>query len=436
MKTYAIPYSDITLPLTLPEEKVIFNAGLPQIQPMPNWQQILLRRLDEPTSGCALSELIKPEKHIVILVEDNTRHTPVKEMLPILCNYLCAHGCKLSQLEILIAPGTHRKMTDQELREKLGDFVMRCIRVSQHDYRDESMLVSMGTVTVDDMEIPVQVNRIAVEADILIGLGNIIPHPNAGFSGGAKILDPGCCGEKTISATHISAALMGFLPLGMVNNSCREGIEQVAQRVGLDFIINVVLDSENRVVDLVTGAFVQAQRVGASRAMEAFGVNIPAAADILISCAYPYDIDYWQCEKALISGYFAVKKGGTIILVAPCREGLAHNHDDLLSWLRMNCGEAKSKLRELWKCDEAGDIVAASIAIGALTVKEHAQIYIYSDGLSKEEISAMGYRGFESIQEAVEAALAENPDGTIGILRRGGDSCPVIEREGIEGEQT
>ena len=375
LKTYHIPYSHSLLPLELPEHRVVFEADLPALEPMHDWKERLVQKLDAPTAGAPLCSLLSPKQHIVLLVEDNTRHTPVKEILPILCDYLCAHGCALSQIEILIAPG---------------------------------------------------VNRTAVEADLLIGLGNIIPHPNAGYSGGAKILDPGCCGKETVSATHISAALMGYLPLGQMENQCRDGLEQVARRVGLDFIINVVLDAENRVVDLVTGDFVQAHRAGAQSAKKAFGVPLPCQADILISCSYPYDIDYWQCEKALISGYFAVKKGGIIILAAPCLEGLAHNHDDLLSWLGMSSEDAKVRLRYLWSSKEPGDLVSASIAIGAVTVREHAQIFIYSQGLTDGEISTMGYRGFSSLQAAVDAALDEKPDGVIGILKRGGDCLPLL----------
>lgn len=425
LKTYQIPYSTSLLPVVLPEQQVAFEAELPHLEPMLDWKTLLAEKLDTPTAGAPLSSFLAPNQHIVLLVEDNTRHTPVKDILPVLCDYLCAHGCTLSQIEILIAPGTHRVMTEEELLEKLGPFAMDHLTVSQHDYRDSSSLVTLDSVSVSGIEIPVSVNRIAVEADLLIGLGNIIPHPNAGYSGGAKILDPGCCGKETVSATHISAALMGYLPLGQMENQCRDGLEQVARRVGLDFIINVVLDAENRIVDLVTGDFVQAHRIGAQSARKAFGVPIPCQADILISCSYPYDIDYWQCEKALISGYFAVKKGGIIILAAPCLEGLAHNHDDLLSWLGMSSEDAKARLRHLWSSKEPGDLVSASIAIGAVTVREHAQIFIYSQGLTDSEIGAMGYRGFSSLQAAVDAALAEKPDGVIGILKRGGDCLPL-----------
>lgn len=426
---YLIPYSDRTIPVLLPEERVIFDAGLPELPRMEHWTEMLRKRLDAPTAGAPLSDILAPDKRIVILVEDNTRHTPVREMLPVLCEYLADHGCSLSQVQILIAPGTHRVLTDEELHEKLGSFAMENLTVSQHDYRDAGALVKLESVSVAGMEIPVEVNRIAVEADVLIGLGNIIPHPNAGYSGGAKILDPGCCGKRTVSATHVSAALMGYLPLGKMENSCRDGLELVARRAGLSFIVNVVLDAENRVVDLVTGDPVRAHRVGARSAQRAFGVLLPQQADVLISCSYPYDIDYWQCEKALISGYFAVKEGGIIILAAPCREGLAHNHDDLLSWLAMSRTEAEERLRRLWESGEEGDLVAASIAIGAVTVRERARVFIYSDGLSADEIDAMGYRGFDSLQSAVDAALAEYPNGTIGILSRGGDCLPLLSAQ-------
>lgn len=423
---YFIPYSDRKIPIWLPSERVIFDAGLPQLPCMENWTETLRERLDEPTAGVPLRDILAPDKRIVILVEDNTRHTPVHEMLPILCSYFADCGCSLSQVQILIAPGTHRIMTDEELYEKLGDFAMEKLTVIQHDYRDTDAFVKLESVFVAGMEIPVEVNRAAVEADVLIGLGNIIPHPNAGYSGGAKILDPGCCGRSTVSATHVSAALMGYLPLGRMENSCRNGLELVAHRVGLSFIVNVVLDAENRVVDLVTGDPVCAHRIGARSAQRAFGVLLPQQADVLISCSYPYDIDYWQCEKALISGYFAVKAGGIIVLAAPCREGLAHNHDDLLSWLSMSSAEASNRLRRLWENKEEGDLVAASIAIGAVTVRERARIFIYSEGLSAGEINAMGYRGFDSLQDAVDAALAENPESTIGILSRGGDCLPLF----------
>lgn len=424
MKEYMIPYSDREIPISLPEDRVAVTGELRQFPANPGWRQELYEKLAAPTQGPALGELLNKEQHIVVLVEDNTRHTPVKEILPVLCRYLTEQGCSLDQLELLVAPGTHRILTQEELLEKLGSFAVERLKISQHDYREEGDLVRLNDVHIEGMRVPVSVNRVAVEADLLIGIGNIIPHPNAGYSGGAKILCPGCCGRDTVSAMHTAAALMGYLPLGMGENACRESLEKVAGEVGLDFIINVVLDADNQVVGVVTGDFVKAHRAGAKLAREVFGVPVQEPVDVLISCSYPYDIDYWQCEKAMISGYFAVKEGGIMVLAAPCLEGMAHNHDELLDWLALDSKTAAARIREIWETGGQEDLVAAAIALGAITVKEKAEIYVYSEGLTGEQTARMGYRQFASLQEAVDAALAARPGGTVGILPRGGDCLP------------
>lgn len=425
MKEYKIPYSVEKIPVLLPEEQVDFTGELQKTEENLRWKKELLEKLEYPTAGSALSSFLEKNQHIVVLVEDNTRHTPVRDILPVLCDYLIKNGCSFEQIEILVAPGTHRILTEEELWDKLGSYAMTHLKVSQHDYRDETVLEQLEDVHIGEMKIPVFVNQIAVTADLLIGLGNIIPHPNAGYSGGAKILDPGCCGRMTVSATHTAAALMGYLPLGMEENACRDSLERVAKAVGLDFIINVVLNEKNQVVDVVTGDFILAHRSGAKRAKEVFGVAVENPVDILLSCSYPYDIDFWQCEKALIAGFFAVKQGGIIILSAPCLEGVAHNHDDLLEWTQMDSGEAYEKIRLLANQEEQ-DLVAAGIALGALMVRDKAEIYIYSTGLTQEEIRKLKYRSFSSLQEAVDAALAARPGGRIGILPRGGDCLPYL----------
>ena len=193
------------------------------------------------------------------------------------------------------------------------------------------------------MEIPVHVNKKILEADYVVGLGNIIPHCDAGFSGGAKIVQPGVCGFATTAATHIAAALLDEIPLGDLNNPCRQGIEEVAGKVGLKFIINVVMSPSGEVIDVFAGDFIAAHRAGAILAEQVYGVEIPELADIVIVSSQPGDIDFWQGEKALISAYFCVKKGGIIIFVAPCYEGMEHNHPRLRDWVGLNCHCAKNR---------------------------------------------------------------------------------------------
>lgn len=468
-----IPYSKDLLPVEIPGERVLFDGKQKMTAADPLWKEKLRTMLDCPTAGPSLAELIPesgafpagpevsgpgitaaaPRRRIVILSEDNTRHTPVREILPVLWEYLSSHGVKKDEITVLICPGTHRILTGKELENKLGTFAMEHFRILQHDCRDEDSLVRLESVRIGGLEIPVEVNRTALEADLLIGLGSIIPHPNAGFSGGAKILDPGCCGPATVSATHTAAAVLDYLPLGMMENAFRDSLETAAKAAGLGFIINVILNPENGVADLVTGDPVAAHRAGARISREVFGVEIPEPAEILISASFPYDDDYWQCEKAMISGYFAVKEGGIMIVAAPCREGLAHNHDELLSWLALPRREVVRRIRKLCgggetrenttgplsgnadtfesaaEQDDLTDLVAAAIASGARMVSEKAEIFFVCDGLTDEEVQAMGYRRFPTLQEALDTALRERPYGRVGILPRGGDCLPVVRKK-------
>ena len=116
-------------------------------------------------------------------------------------------------------------------------------KVDQHNINETESLVHLGYVMSGDYEIPVQLNRDALEADLLIGLGDIVPHSDAGYSGGAKIVQPGICGYATTAATHIVAALLADIPLGVVENPCRAGMEKVAEKAGLAFILNTVKTS-------------------------------------------------------------------------------------------------------------------------------------------------------------------------------------------------
>lgn len=421
-----IPYSHTKLEAAIPEENLAFIGNLPVHEDAKDWLKKLPETLDHPTGCAPLSSMVNSNGHILILVEDNTRHTPVREILPILINYLLNSGVQSAQMEIMIAPGTHRLLTDEELKEKLGSEVLEKYRVSQHDFRDESSLADLGTVEITGIKVPIQVNKKALEADLVLGIGNIIPHPNAGFSGGAKILAPGICGKATISGIHKAAALMGYLPLGLMENPCRQIMEEVAEKAGLKFIINVVLNSKNQVMDIVAGDMVKAHREGSLISRDIYGIPINEPAEIVIVSSTPYDIDYWQCEKALISSYFCVREGGIVIFAGPCREGLAHNHDDLLDWSGYTYREASQIVQAIEPFDDSHDLVAAGIAMGATLVREKARIFMVTEGLTDEEILRLGYTRFQDLQEAVNAALKEKPQGKVIVLPRGGDCMPYL----------
>jgi nickel-dependent lactate racemase len=421
-----LPYGETSIAAEVPADRIVFAGEMETLPEIADFAATLRARLAAPIGTPPLHDLAAGKQKVVVLVEDATRTTPVARILPVLFDALNEAGVSDEHIEILTAPGTHRVMTDEEIRAKVGDEACGRVRISQHDYRVAESLVDLGEIGAGDYTIPVQVNRTAMDADLLIGLGNIIPHCGAGYSGGAKIVQPGVCGFATTAATHVTATLLPEIPLGWVDSPCRRGMEEVARTVGLAFIINVVQDPHHRVVEIVAGDLLDAHRAGVEVSRRAWGVPVPEPADIVIVSSYPADIDWWQGEKGLIAAYFAVKKGGVIVFCTPCPEGLEHNHPRLRDWLKTSFAEGIELVKAADPSDPEADLIAADLGVDNAKIREKASILLVSDGLADDDIALLGYERHPDLQAAVDRALEMVPDGTIGLLPYGGDCLPVV----------
>lgn len=422
---YHIPYGNTQIDFSVPEGRLLFDGTMTNLPALSDLEEAVLRALDEPMGTPPLHELVRGKRNLVFLIEDATRSTPLHRILPVIVGYLHRHGVSDEAMSCLTAPGTHRLMTDAEIEAKVGPEIKARLKIYQHDATAAHEMADLGTIASGGYRIPVHLNRRALEADLLIGLGNIVPHCDAGFSGGAKILQPGVCDFVTTAATHAAAAFCPDIPLGLLEgNPCREGMEAVAAKVGLAFILNVVKNCAGEVAGVFSGHFVTAHRAGAALAARSFMVDIPGRADIVVISSSPADLDYWQAGKGVTTAYFAVKEGGTVILAAPCPEGLAHNHPRLREWLALPHDEILRRLRGVDPEDTEADIVAAVIASCNSRARERARIFLVSDGLTAEDARDLGYTPFPSVQAALDEALASNPEASIGILPQGGIALP------------
>lgn len=427
---FTVPFGKLNLQFSVPSKlDIAFTGDMRPVAPISNIKKAIHEQLDYPIGTPSLGEMARDKKNIVILIEDNTRHTPLQDILPILIEYLNGFDVHDSDISFLVALGTHRLMTQNEMVEKIGIDLYKRFRVFQHDAANYDELVDLGYVDPDGYNIPVHVNRIAVEADLLIGVGDIVPHSDAGYSGGSKIIQPGVCGFATTAATHIAAALLPEIPLGMAENPCRLGMDQVAKKVGLSFILNIVKNSEGQVIAVFGGDFIKAHREGIAIAKLAYGVKIPRLADIAVVSSYPCDLDYWQANKGLISAYFAAKPGGIIIFATPCYEGLEHNHPKLRDWLKLTFRDALAKAKTIRPEDLEEDLVAADIAMCNARIREKCKVFIVTDGLSDEDIDILGYVRFPTIQSALDEALRLSSGSDLGILPKGGISLPILSDE-------
>ncbi|HEY3416189.1 MAG TPA: lactate racemase domain-containing protein, partial [Armatimonadota bacterium] len=199
IQSISLPYGDETLNVSIPARNLLAVLS-PHETPVCADVMAEIRRALATPIGCApLADAARGSKQVVIVADDMTRQTPVRAIIPILLDELNRAGVRDEQVTVVIALGTHRYMTPVEIEFHFGAEVTRRVRVINNPWQDAAQLKDLG---VTPNGTPVYVSRIALEADLLIGLGSIVPHHIPGYSAGAKIIQPGVCGAVTTGATH------------------------------------------------------------------------------------------------------------------------------------------------------------------------------------------------------------------------------------------
>jgi len=278
----------------------------------------------EPLGARALRDLAVGKRRVCIAVTDATRACPDHLLVPPMLAELRAAGVPDGAITLLVAVGTHRASTEAEKREKLGDAIVDRYRVVDHDAgADDLVAVMEGPGGV-----PFRLNRLAVEADLLLSTGLVEPHQYAGYSGGGKTVAIGCADEATIAYTHGPAMLdrPGTRLARLAGNPFQAAVRRVAAAAGLDFVGNAVLDESGRLVAVAYGAPEAVQDRLADLAGSLFTAQIPARVDIAVAgVGYPKDANLYQASRAASYLQFAptpvVRPGGVIVLPAPCPEG-------------------------------------------------------------------------------------------------------------------
>ncbi len=291
--------------------------------------------LSSPIASPRLKEIVKPGEKISLLVCDNTRYVPNKVILPQLIEELLLGGVYPQDITIVIANGTHRQMTEDEIYSMLGENISGRFKVVNHNAYDENNLVYLGK---SKKSIPIVLNKNVVESDVRIGVGVVEPHLFAGYSGGVKILSVGVAGRETIAATHNAKLLEnpGTKYGDIEGNVFRGFLNEVADIVSLDFITNVVLDDEKRMLGVFSGESVKAFEKAVDFAKTVYEVKTEKKADVIITVPkYPKCINLYQAIRAansvLLGKEPLVKKGGHIIIPARCPDGIGsvEFYDDL-----------------------------------------------------------------------------------------------------------
>lgn len=275
----------------------------------------------EPIGTKRISELAKGKKSATVIVDDLSRPTPAFKVIPFLLREFFAAGVPKSEIRFVVGVGAHRPISEEEMAKKVGADIAAEYEVTNHNFLSND-LRALGHLKNGT---PVYINRTVADADFKICLGGIYPHSSVGFTGGAKLIVPGTAGFSTMYYFHTFPQGRGPAVIEGQSDEPdrRDTIEMAAAVLGLDAIVNVVLNSQREICGLFVGDFIKAHRKGAHFAIDTYRTEISektrTESDLVVINCYPLDADAIQLDKALAA--FSYFEDAWTIALYPATDG-------------------------------------------------------------------------------------------------------------------
>lgn len=410
---YQLPYGRGTQSVDLKQHNVLDElrgSGKSLQSPLPSEETLIKDALDHPIGRPVLKELLLPGESVCIVISDMTRSWQrMHVFLPILVERINEAGVRDEDIQFVCATGSHRPMTNDEAKVLLGDQLHERFKVISHDCRDESNLVEIGTTSRGTV---VKLNKLAMEADHLIITGGVVFHDLAGWGGGKKSILPGIAGYESIMSNHAlslgdesGSGIHPNIRCGNIDgNRLNADMEEAAAMVNPAFMLNVIVNEENRISGAVAGHYLEAFEEGKRMLDKAERVQIDRLADFALVSAggFPKDIDFYQSTKALSSAREAVKKGGVILLMCQCEEGVGHPEVSELLIQFHSHADRENEMRRAFTVSKFAGFLASQMA-------EDYHVYCVTD-LEPSILQGIGFRVFRRVSEALN--MIEQVHGT------------------------
>lgn len=410
----SLGYGSGTQSVSVPDERIVSVLHANEVSFPLTGEAEVLRALAEPIGTPRLRDIVRPGERIAVVSSDITRPMPTYAVMPALLDELYAAGVRPEDITLVFALGSHRAHTEEEKRRLAGERAYSEIRCVDSDPEDcvRFGVTSRGT--------PVDITRSVAEADRRVLLGNVEYHYFAGYSGGVKALMPGVSTPAAIQANHRLMTEPGSVAGNIPGNSVRADLEEAGRLVGVDFILNVVLDEHKHVVHAVAGDFIKAHREGCRVLDGMYMKPIPERADIVIVSqgGAPKDLNLYQVQKALDNAKHAVKKGGAVIVVGSCSEGMGNAVFSEWMTSAQTSRDITDRLRRGFRL---GGHKAAAIAM----VLEEADIYLVSE-MDPDFVRSIFLKPAKTAQEAYEDAIKTRPDAKVIVMPYGGSTLPRV----------
>ena len=390
-------------------------------------EEIVGNAVNEPVDAETLDDSLTSSDKVAILIEDNTRNSPKKHILRILLDHLESLSISPGNISIIVALGTHKPLSQEELEHTYGSDIVRRYSFSNHDCRAHD-LVPIGKL---ESGTPVKINRLAYEADFRIGIGSIFPHPLNGFGGGGKILFPGVSNFDAILEHHLKYAFRDMTLGRLEKNSSYRETSSMAVAGKLDFIINSVLDHNDNLYSVVAGNPVTAHRTGAGICREIITKKINQQSDVTIISAFPYT-QATQLMKPLEPASIITKKSGVIILSGRCTSRFMPEYLNACRDFReKNKGNLSKALLDCFDNNrriikDGAPELNMSLAQVILAIDSY-RVILFSNEIPREDAEKLGFIHANTIENAfaISEQYVKNP--SVNIVPSGGVIIPELQ---------
>lgn len=388
---------------------------------MANLEEAVKAGLNAPIGTAPLPELVAqaPNQKVAIISEDQTRPTKTGSIILVLLDELNKAGIPDENIEVVIGRGTHRVITEDELKAKLGQALMDRIRVSIHDPDSEDLVKTGETVRGNT----VWTNRTVAEAGLKIGVGTCNPHYFAGYGGGGKIVLPGVSGREVVKKNHVLLADPQSIAGVRQGNPVWEEMLEAARIVGLDLKIDTVLNQNLEVYKIAVGEVEKAQEAAIEDLLYVYGVSIPRPADVVITSAYPLETDLIQSGKAILLAETITKPGGTIILLSSCPDGAG----PLLYETLKERPESEQIIQ--WMGEGKASTTGGPMATRLRALLKTKNLLVVTEGLTEQQLHDMELEYAPAVEAAIEWAVKRYPQADVVVLPIGGSTFPYMKEE-------
>ena len=307
----------------------VLESGIGELKATKSEDELVLEAMAKPIDSPKLSELAKGKKTCTIIISDHTRPVPSKHIIPFMLAEL-RQGSPDIDVTLLVATGFHRPTSKDELIQKLGEKIVAEEKIVIHDSQDPASNVEIGVLPSGARLV---IDKVAAETELLVSEGFIEPHFFAGFSGGRKSILPGICSQETVNENHSYKAISSpYANTGVLeHNPIHEDMLAAAKMVNVQFIFNVALDGQKKIIAAWAGDLEKAHAEGVAF-IRKWSQCPSITGDIVVTSngGYPLDQNLYQSPKAVATAEACAGEDGVIIMCCSCADGMGGTHFEKL----------------------------------------------------------------------------------------------------------